>query len=92
MMTYSIWGDKYCICDFKVNFANHHITFLQSHVVVAMDEFGRLQRRIGSETITPFPNEIDISDADVLIGDSHGNQFHVVVFSNNDKIQLASLV
>jgi len=58
-----------------------------------MDEFGRLKRRIGSETITPFPNGIDISDAgDVLIGDSHGNQFHVAVFSNNGKIQLASLV
>ena len=31
--------------------------------------------------MTCFPNGIDISDAgDVLIGDSHGNKFHVAVY------------
>ena len=38
-------------------------------------------RKIGSEDLTPFPNGIDVSNAgDVLIGDSHGNRFHVSVF------------
>ena len=51
--------------------------------MVVIDEDGNLLRRIGSEAVTPFPNGIDISDAgDVLIGDSHGNQFHVAVYSN----------
>lgn len=47
-------------------------------------EEGIFQRRIGGENITNFPNGIDISDAgDVLIGDSHGNRFHVAVFSRD---------
>ena len=38
-------------------------------------------RKIGSENITNFPNGIDVSDTgDVLVGDSHGNRFHVAVF------------
>ena len=40
-------------------------------------------RKIGSDQVTCFPNGIDISDAgDVLIGDSHGNKFHVAVYDN----------
>jgi tripartite motif-containing protein 2/3 len=50
--------------------------------VIVFNEEGDYLRRIGYETITNFPNGIDISDAgDVLIGDSHGNRFHVAVFS-----------
>jgi len=46
------------------------------------NEEGKFLRRIGCENVTNFPNGIDISDAgDVLIGDSHGNRFHVAVFS-----------
>ncbi len=31
--------------------------------------------------MTSFPNGIDISDmGDVLVGDSHGNQFHVAIY------------
>lgn len=38
--------------------------------------------------ITCFPNGIDISDAgDILIGDSHGNRFHVACFSREGILQ-----
>ena len=41
-------------------------------------------RRIGQETITSFPNGIDISNnGDILVGDSHGNRFHIAVFQND---------
>lgn len=66
----AVFGEEFYICDFK------------GHSVVVIDEMGKLLRRIGCESVTPYPNGIDISDAgDVLIGDSHGNQFHVAVFS-----------
>jgi hypothetical protein len=42
---------------------------------VVFTEEGAFVRRIGCESITNFPNGIDISDAgDILIGDSHGNR------------------
>lgn len=60
------------MCDFK------------GHCVVVFNEEGQFLRRIGYENITNFPNGIDISDAgDVLVGDSHGNRFHVAVFSRD---------
>lgn len=63
-------GKEYFVCDFK------------GHCVVVFNEEGKFLRRIGCENVTNFPNGIDISDAgDVLIGDSHGNRFHVAVFS-----------
>ncbi|XP_046395805.1 B-box type zinc finger protein ncl-1-like [Ischnura elegans] len=66
----AISGKEYFVCDFK------------GHCVVVFNEEGRFLRRIGCENITNFPNGIDISDAgDVLVGDSHGNRFHVAVFS-----------
>ncbi|KAG7199886.1 hypothetical protein KM043_014332 [Ampulex compressa] len=68
----AISGKEYFVCDFK------------GHCVVVFNEEGKFLRRIGSENITNFPNGIDISDAgDVLIGDSHGNRFHVAVFSRD---------
>ncbi len=49
--------------------------------MVVFDEQGGYIRKIGSEPVTTFPNGIDISDeGDVLIGDSHGNQFHVAIY------------
>ena len=58
------------MCDFK------------GHAVVVFGEDGTFKRRIGREPITSYPNGIDISDAgDVLVGDSHGNRFHIVVFN-----------
>lgn len=51
--------------------------------MVFSDE-GAFLRRIGWQNVTSYPNGIDISDAgDVLIGDSHGNRFHVAVFSRD---------
>lgn len=48
---------------------------------------GSFLRRIGCEGITNFPNGIDISDAgDVLIGDSHGNRFHVAVYRKSGEL------
>lgn len=63
------------MCDFK------------GHNVVVFSEQGEFLRRIGCENITNFPNGIDISDAgDVLIGDSHGNRFHVAVFARDGSL------
>jgi len=51
------------------------------------NEDGQFVRRIGSENYTNFPNGIDISDAgDVLVGDSHGNRFHVAVFTREGSL------
>lgn len=61
---------EFYICDFK------------GHCVIVFSEKGKFLRKIGCENVTNFPNGIDISDAgDVLVGDSHGNRFHIVVFS-----------
>ena len=68
----AIYGNEYYVCDFK------------GHCVAVFDDEGNFVRRIGGENITNFPNGIDVSDAgDVLIGDSHGNRFHVAVFSRD---------
>ncbi|KAL0273388.1 UNVERIFIED_CONTAM: hypothetical protein PYX00_006065 [Menopon gallinae] len=66
----AINGKEYYVCDFK------------GHCVVVFSDEGAFLRRIGCENITNFPNGIDVSDAgDVLVGDSHGNRFHVAVFN-----------
>lgn len=71
----AISGKEYFVCDFK------------GHCVVVFNEEGHFLRRIGCESITNFPNGIDISDAgDVLVGDSHGNRFHVAVFSRDGSL------
>ncbi|XP_069680308.1 B-box type zinc finger protein ncl-1 isoform X2 [Periplaneta americana] len=71
----AISGKEYFVCDFK------------GHCVVVFNEEGQFLRRIGCESITNFPNGIDISDAgDVLVGDSHGNRFHVAVFSRDGSL------
>ncbi|XP_052793439.1 B-box type zinc finger protein ncl-1-like isoform X2 [Mya arenaria] len=71
----AISGKEYYVCDFK------------GHCVVVFNEDGHFQRRIGCENITNYPNGIDVSDAgDVLIGDSHGNRFHVAVFQRDGSL------
>jgi len=71
----AVGGREFYVCDFK------------GHTVVVFTEDGNFVRRIGCENITNFPNGIDISDAgDILIGDSHGNRFHVVVFSSDGSL------
>jgi len=42
---------------------NSFSMFLKGHCVVVFDEDGTYLRRIGSESVTNFPNGIDISDA-----------------------------
>lgn len=69
-------GSDFYVCDFK------------GHCVAVFKEDGSFQHRIGHEKITCFPNGIDISDAgDILIGDSHGNRFHVACFSREGVLQ-----
>jgi hypothetical protein len=68
----AISGNEYFVCDFK------------GHCVAVFNDEGTFLRRIGGENITNFPNGIDVSDAgDVLVGDSHGNRFHVAVFARD---------
>ena len=76
----ALHGDNYFVCDFK------------GHCVCVFDARGRFLRRIGGENVTNFPNGIDVSDqGDVLVGDSHGNLFHVVVFDLDGR-QLAEYI
>lgn len=71
----AISGREYYICDFK------------GHCVIVFSEEGHYLRKIGCDGVTNFPNGIDISDAgDILVGDSHGNRFHVVVFSRDGSL------
>lgn len=75
-MTLVSLGTDFYVCDFK------------GHNVAVFNESGVFQHRIGDEKITCFPNGIDISDAgDILIGDSHGNRFHVACFSREGVLQ-----
>lgn len=68
-----IFQGNYYVCDFR------------NHNVVVVSPEGQLLRKIGSEQVTCFPNGIDVSDAgDVLIGDSHGNKFHVAVYGHQE--------
>ncbi|KAE8745672.1 hypothetical protein FOCC_FOCC007673 [Frankliniella occidentalis] len=68
----TVSGREFYVCDFK------------GHAVVVFDEDGKFKRRIGREPLTHYPNGIEVSDAgDVVVGDSHGNRFHVVVFNKN---------
>lgn len=68
-------GNEYFICDFK------------GHCVVVFSEQGEYLRKIGHDGLTSYPNGIDISDdGDILVGDSHGNRFHVVVFDRNGEL------
>ena len=86
----AVSGREFYVCDFK------------GHNVVVFTEEGQFVRRIGGENITNFPNGIDISGKEeiiltiveclsadagyILIGDSHGNKFHVVVFANDGSL------
>ncbi|VEL09582.1 unnamed protein product [Protopolystoma xenopodis] len=71
----AIHGREYYICDFK------------AHCVIVFQEDGTFIRRIGGETLTDYPNGIDVSDhGDVLVGDSHGNRFHIAVFSRTGEL------
>jgi hypothetical protein len=72
----AVSGSEFYICDFK------------GHRVAVLSENGVLLRHIGNESVTRFPNGIDVSDeGDVLVGDSHGNQFHVAAYTRDGALQ-----
>ncbi|KAM7350464.1 E3 ubiquitin-protein ligase meiotic P26 isoform 2-T3 [Cochliomyia hominivorax] len=72
----AIRDNDFYVCDFK------------GHCVAVFHEDGTFQYRIGNEKVTCFPNGIDISNAgDILIGDSHGNRFHVACYSRDGILQ-----
>ncbi|XP_055844069.1 B-box type zinc finger protein ncl-1-like isoform X1 [Episyrphus balteatus] len=72
----AIRDNDFYVCDFK------------GHCVAVFKEDGVFQYRIGNEKVTCFPNGIDISNAgDILIGDSHGNRFHVACYSRDGVLQ-----
>lgn len=72
----AIRDNDFYVCDFK------------GHCVAVFKDDGTFQYRIGNEKVTCFPNGIDISNAgDILIGDSHGNRFHVACFSRDGILQ-----
>lgn len=76
MFIFTSTGNDFYVCDFK------------GHCVAVFGQDGTFKYRIGNEKITCFPNGIDISDAgDILIGDSHGNRFHVACFSREGILQ-----
>lgn len=67
---FGVSGKEVYICDFK------------GHSIVVVDIEGNFLRKFGTKQTTTFPNGIDVSDAgDILVGDSHGNFFHVSVYS-----------
>ncbi|XP_037936980.1 B-box type zinc finger protein ncl-1-like [Teleopsis dalmanni] len=66
-----------------------YISDFKGHSVSIFNEDGRFLYRIGGPDITCFPNGIDISaQGCILVGDSHGNRFHVNCFSREGE-QLA---
>lgn len=49
---------------------------------------GEFQHHISDERVIHYPSGICISDAgDMLIGDSHGNRFHVACLSRDGVLQ-----
>ncbi|CAD5114233.1 DgyrCDS3375 [Dimorphilus gyrociliatus] len=70
--------------DIAVNSTEFFVCDFKGHCVVVFNFQGEFQRRIGCESITNFPNGIDISSSgDILVGDSHGNRFHVAIFQKD---------
>ena len=70
----AVHEQDYYICDFK------------GHCVNVFNQHGLFIRKLQSPH-TKFPNGIDISDmGDVLVGDSHGNRFHVTLFNQKGQM------
>jgi len=64
-----------------------HVVCLQGHCVAVFTEDGKFLRRLGDESLTAYPSGIDASDSgDILVGDSHGNRFHIVVLQRDGKV------
>ena len=72
-----VHNDTFYICDFM------------GHCVCVFDNQGKQLQRIGSEFpgIIFYPNGIDVSDTgDVIVADTHGNRFHISVWSPQGKL------
>ncbi|MES1904678.1 MAG: hypothetical protein MHPSP_000820, partial [Paramarteilia canceri] len=68
----AVYNGMFFICDFK------------GHQVVVFNEDGTYKDKFGGETVTNYPNGIDIlSNGNILVGDSHGNKFHIVVYDQS---------
>ncbi|VDM26968.1 unnamed protein product [Toxocara canis] len=60
----------------------YYVTDYKQHCVVVLTIDGDLVRRFGAFEHTPYPIGVDVSKAgDVLVADSHGNHFHILVCS-----------
>ena len=69
-----VTNNLFYICDFK------------GHCVCTYDGKGNFMARVGGKDIINFPNGIDVTlDGQILVGDSHGNRFHVAMYDANGK-------
>ncbi|GAV03329.1 hypothetical protein RvY_13771 [Ramazzottius varieornatus] len=65
-------NNLFYICDFK------------GHSVCTYDGTGAFVAKIGDKNHISFPNGIDVTpEGHVLVGDSHGNRFHVAMYDAN---------
>ncbi|XP_022222635.2 B-box type zinc finger protein ncl-1-like [Drosophila obscura] len=61
-----------------------YICDMKGHAVAVFQENGQFLHRIGNEKVSCFPMGIELSSAgDILIGDSHGNRFHVTCYGRD---------
>ncbi|OQV18606.1 putative Brain tumor protein [Hypsibius exemplaris] len=68
----AVANNTFYICDFK------------GHCVCTYNGRGEFVTQIGSHPTINFPNGIDITaQGDVLVGDSHGNRFHVAAYRSD---------
>ncbi|KAJ6220806.1 hypothetical protein RDWZM_006618 [Blomia tropicalis] len=71
----AVHNNHYYVCDFR------------GHAIGVFNQYGDLVRKIGTEHSGGFlnyPNGIDISnDGEILVGDSHGNQFNLNIFKSD---------
>lgn len=74
--------------DIAISGNDFYLSDFKGHCVAVFGPNGAFKYRIGNEKVTPFPNGIDISDnGDILVGDSHGNRFHVACFTRDGILQ-----
>jgi tripartite motif-containing protein 2/3 len=65
-----IANNMFYICDFK------------GHCVCAYNGKGEFVSQIGDHPTINFPNGIDVTEqGHILVGDSHGNRFHVAAYA-----------
>lgn len=68
-------------------FRQSDLVYFQGHSIAVFADDGKFIRRLGDESLTAYPNGIDTSDSgDILVGDSHGNRFHIVVLQRNGAV------